>query len=679
MEYDEIGKQIDSAKLMGAFKALRWQLKQSRKVAEIVAGKSSEASKIPLKQSERCTFFAKDALLELSTHAGMSKGKVFSEFELLLRLVQSALEPEKRIQAFSESNSSQNTTTFYWNIPEQLFKTLYDNQYQHLKIDYLVFRNQLALKVLQQLVAHHWLLTYLTGCTPFLTMKNQTATPQRSAVRAGAGVPEKPVDYRTLSAYIKTRPAFATGFDLTTTQLENKGVQIESVRSFKLTGIELNPFEKTGFKAELLDLLSVMTAYFMCTTGIAEQELTPKIQAACKFEQVVARENPFAQSACYKKAQQFIASLLHFVAQTQLQIYQGGLEKLQNLVTDSMQTPAAKLLRSGREIDAFFLKGGQSTAGKTKVTANMQFLLKAALKEGKDFEIISQEEQLLRIENKLVLNGITDAQTSALYAKIWHARLLCQQLVQSRGIGVPNTWTITNPAEIDEIYELIKESAIVVKGSFTTGALTFRNVPARKVFRQTVHGFLKKKQKCVIEQYQGGAAYRVLLVKGQAISMLERIPQNIVGDGHSPVSELITRKQKRYAQIERDFPFDNLQQSNLILQGRKETSILARGEQLFLRYDATTGTGEEYLECLSEMDKSYLQKIRELAQILHLQNGAIDIILPNLYQPLREKDAREQFIFLNAHAEPSLTLHEHTLMQQDAPVAEKMLQLLLEC
>lgn len=179
----------------------------------------------------------------------MSKGKVFSEFELLLRLVQSALEPEKRIQAFSESNSSQNTTTFYWNIPEQLFKTLYDNQYQHLKIDYLVFRNQLALKVLQQLVAHHWLLTYLTGCTPFLTVENQTATPpQRSAVRAGAGVPEKPVDYRTLSAYIKTRPAFATGFDLTTTQLENKGgVQIESVRSFKLTGgIELNRSKRRG-------------------------------------------------------------------------------------------------------------------------------------------------------------------------------------------------------------------------------------------------------------------------------------------------------------------------------------------------------------------------------------------------------------------------------------------------
>ncbi|KRL04189.1 hypothetical protein [Liquorilactobacillus oeni] len=686
MQYDEIGNEIITEGLMNAFSALRWKIEQIRKVD--VSEENQKARKITVENSSYFAFSAQESSVTLKTHPSLSKEKVLIECKLLLSLLQSSLETENKVQTISQKGD-QSGTALYWRLPERLFVTLYEKKFKKTKIDYLTFRNQLYLKVLQQFAAHQWFLTYLTSAVPFSEASSQSESPQRSTIHSENSKNFnclKKINYKTSAAYFKSvicDDSAQEGVFVVRDENKDQLLKKENVAYFKINRIELSPFEKIGFKEELLDLLSVMTAYFMSIPGIATENMVEYLHDSRKLDAEVADENPFAQSCCYKRAKKFMADLLYFVQDNNLFELLSGIEKFKKIIDDPLKTPAAQILRSGKQPQNFFIQGQENfIVGEEKqqlLDADSYFLLKAAFKNGVKFEVVSADKQLLKVGKTLVLNGIEDMRTSSLYAKIWHNRLLCKDLVQANGFGVPSVWGIVkNTSQIRAAHKLFKDASIILKGEQNFGVVSFRNTSTKKDFYQAVRGFLKVKQKCVIEQYLNGTSYRILIARGEPISILERCAQNIVGDGHSTIAELVTRKKKKFASLQRSFPFEELQKRNISVQGRTMTTVLARGKQLFLRFDTEVGSGTEYLECISEMQSSYVREIKRLAQVLKMQNGALDVIISNLYQPLEEAKKTKQFIFLNAHEYPNLTIHEHTLMNGDMDVATKLLTALLK-
>ncbi len=157
-----------------------------------------------------------------------------------------------------------------------------------------------------------------------------------------------------------------------------------------------------------------------------------------------------------------------------------------------------------------------------------------------------------------------------------------------------------------------------------------------------------------------GSNYTALIVGGKVISLVERIPQNVVGDGRSSIEKLIQNKRAKRKSLQSNFEFGKFQIATLAEQGRTSKDILPRGVQLYLRYDASTGTGADYFEALTEANRSCLGKIEQLAKILKMNDGGLDVIISNIYQTPNGED--NQFVFLNAHASPCFSEHELTLL-----------------
>ena len=86
-----------------------------------------------------------------------------------------------------------------------------------------------------------------------------------------------------------------------------------------------------------------------------------------------------------------------------------------------------------------------------------------------------------------------------------------------------------------------------------------------------------------------------------------------------------------------------------------------------------TGVQTCALPILDEIDPSYVTELKRIAQLLKLADGALDVVIPNIYQPF-EAEA-EQLIFLNAHATPTLALHEYVLLEPEKrPLAKKLVE-----
>ena len=72
--------------------------------------------------------------------------------------------------------------------------------------------------------------------------------------------------------------------------------------------------------------------------------------------------------------------------------------------------------------------------------------------------------------------------------------------------------------------------------------------------------------------------------------MIERIPENIIGDGHSTVCQLITKKHLLLGRNERH---------TLLSQDIDLDQTAPRGFQTLLRYDAFSGTQYESFDALA--------------------------------------------------------------------------------
>src|SRR5690625_4617591 len=136
----------------------------------------------------------------------------------------------------------------------------------------------------------------------------------------------------------------------------------------------------------------------------------------------------------------------------------------------------------------------------------------------------------------------------------------------------------------------------------------------------------------ILEQCVKGEEFRVYVVKDKVISVLNRIPANVTGDGKHTIKELIKIKNKERKEnprlyncmIKMDFEIKNiLQKNNYQLE-----SILPKGEQLFLRTKSNTSAGGDSMDVTESFPENIKElAIRTLKIIPNFPHGAVDLMI----------------------------------------------------
>lgn len=146
----------------------------------------------------------------------------------------------------------------------------------------------------------------------------------------------------------------------------------------------------------------------------------------------------------------------------------------------------------------------------------------------------------------------------------------------------------------------------------------------------------------LVETYLHGKDYRVLVINYEVVAVAERVPAHVVGDGRHTIAELIelvNRDPRRGFGHEKVLTKIKLtHQSELLLEraGYTLDTVLKPDERFFLAATANLSTGGTAIDRTNEINYEAREIARRAALVVGLDVAGIDIITPDIAQPLRE-------------------------------------------
>ncbi|WP_048000155.1 bifunctional glutamate--cysteine ligase GshA/glutathione synthetase GshB [Lactiplantibacillus herbarum] len=594
---------------------------------------------------------------------------------------------------------------------EQIFTRLYAETFHQQYHSYVEFRNAVYLKVAQGFVRMDWLIQYLFGATPNLSVTD-TERPQRSSVHnRAARYSQVAGDYTAIDRYVTKLEAAVHDGQLLSVNDFDGPVRLRStgqlttltrqgVYYLEYRGLDLDPTSPVGVDQNAVAFMRLLASYFVMMPALPTAMVTKVNEQAGQLSRQVTAENPTTASVQAEPAAQVLDALADFAKTYGLPNEDIVLlEQLKQRVTDPKKTVSAQVamqesaltwaMSQAQTYQAAALERPFELPGFTSLDISSQLLVQQALTRGIKTSVIDADANILRLtqqgQSQLVVAGSgTDLNPQALTSILPH-KAAAKQVLTEHGVQVPASQTYHSANQlIDDYDRYVQAGGIVLKAAdHAHQVAVFRIMPERQLFEQVVHQLFEQNHSVMAEEVVVASSYRFLVIDGHVQAIVERLPANIVGDGRSTVQTLLDRKNER---VLRGTAFKYPQSSlrlGTIERYRLESynltldSVVGRGTQILLREDATFGNGSDVLDATDDMDTSYVQAVEKLVSELGLSVAGVDVMIPNLYAELVPEHP-EMAVYVGIHAAPFLYPHCFPMFGEAQPVTGALLDALFK-
>jgi cyanophycin synthetase len=163
----------------------------------------------------------------------------------------------------------------------------------------------------------------------------------------------------------------------------------------------------------------------------------------------------------------------------------------------------------------------------------------------------------------------------------------------------------------------------------------------------------------IVENMLAGNDFRALVVNQKLIAVAERTPAHVVGDGKFSIQQLIDEENK---DPRRGYGHENVLtqiaidgQTLRILTAKEYTleTVLKKGEVLYLKTTANISTGGTAIDRTDEVHPENVFLFERIAKIIGLDVAGIDVIAPNVSEPLSENGGG----IIEVNAAPGFRMH----------------------
>ncbi|NNJ08724.1 cyanophycin synthetase [Chloroflexales bacterium ZM16-3] len=146
----------------------------------------------------------------------------------------------------------------------------------------------------------------------------------------------------------------------------------------------------------------------------------------------------------------------------------------------------------------------------------------------------------------------------------------------------------------------------------------------------------------LVETFLHGKDYRVLVINGEVVAVAERVPAHVIGDGEHSIAELIEivnsdpRRGFGHEKVLTKIKLNHQSDLLLLRAGYTLDTVLPPDERFSLASTANLSTGGTAIDRTTEIHYETREIARRAALIVGLDIAGIDIITPDITQPLRE-------------------------------------------
>jgi cyanophycin synthetase len=257
------------------------------------------------------------------------------------------------------------------------------------------------------------------------------------------------------------------------------------------------------------------------------------------------------------------------------------------------------------------------------------------------------------------IQATTTNQTNMISVDIAANKAATKKLLGEMGVPVPKGYRIREEKEIESAVREIGFPLVVkpLDGNHGKGATV--GIKTLEEVKTAFHKAKDYSSSVIIEKMLAGNDFRALVVNNKLVAIAERTPAHVVGDGKSTIQELIdqtnsdTRRGYGHEKVLTLIDVDG--QTERLIRAKNHTleTVLESGEILRLKTTANLSTGGTAIDRTDEAHPENIFLFERIAKIVGLDISGIDIIAPNITEPLRENGGG----IIEINAAPGFRMH----------------------
>lgn len=272
---------------------------------------------------------------------------------------------------------------------------------------------------------------------------------------------------------------------------------------------------------------------------------------------------------------------------------------------------------------------------------------------------------------------VTDA-TRCIAIDIAGDKALTKEVLSAGGIPVPSGGLALTEAEALAVANAVGYPVVVKPADGNQGkgvALDLRSPSDVLAGFAVARGFGPR---VVVERFISGRHYRIIVVGQRVVAVAERLPAQVVGDGHLSVSELVARvnadplrgddHERPLTRIKIDAVADLV----LAKQKLSADSIPAAGQLVLLRENANLSTGGTAHDATDLIHPDNVELALRIARLIGLDVCGIDVVTRDIALPMSDSDGA----VIEVNAAPGIRMHHYPSVGRPREVAGAIVDLM---
>jgi cyanophycin synthetase len=257
------------------------------------------------------------------------------------------------------------------------------------------------------------------------------------------------------------------------------------------------------------------------------------------------------------------------------------------------------------------------------------------------------------------IQATVTANTNQIATDIAANKHATKKLLGDMGVPVPKGYRIRDFDELEETLEAVGYPCVIkpLDGNHGKGATVGIND-----FEHAKTAWERAKEYSrwvIVEQQLEGDDFRALVVNNRLIAVAKRVPAHVVGDGKQTIQQLIDetnadpRRGYGHENVLTEIAVDGQTKRLIHNAGYELDTVLPKNERLFLKTTANISTGGTAIDMTDEVHPENVFLFERIARIIGLDVAGVDVIAPNVSDPLRENGGG----IIEVNAAPGFRMH----------------------
>jgi cyanophycin synthetase len=257
------------------------------------------------------------------------------------------------------------------------------------------------------------------------------------------------------------------------------------------------------------------------------------------------------------------------------------------------------------------------------------------------------------------IQATVTSETKHIAVEIASDKRLTNQILEDLGLPVPRQRIVDDAEEAVEAAQGLGFPVVVKPLDGNHGRGVSINLTDAEQVGIAYEKAYERSSSVIVETFQTGHDYRILVVNGKVVAVSQRVPGHVVGDGKHTVAELVEtvnsdpRRGVGHEKVLTRLEIDHQAERLLEQAGLTVESILPAGEIFSLRSTGNLSTGGTAIDKTDAIHYDNRIMAERAVKAVGLDVGGVDFISPDISRSYQEVGG----VIVEINAAPGFRMH----------------------